>query len=30
MGHPIVNLFDCIDDLEYTEFIMGLPKNENF
>ena len=30
VSHPIINLFDCIDDLEYTSFILNFPKNGKF
>ncbi|AIQ95520.1 LLM class flavin-dependent oxidoreductase [Prochlorococcus sp. MIT 0604] len=29
-SYPIINLFDCIKDLGYTNFILDLPSNGNF
>ena len=29
-GYPIINLFDCINDSGYTDYILNLPKNGNF
>ena len=30
IGHPIINLFDCINDKVYSSYILNLPKNGNF
>jgi len=30
LGHPIVNLFDCINDSCYCDFILGLPRYGRF
>ena len=30
IGHPIINLFDCISEIDYTKYIFDFPKNGNF
>ena len=30
IGHPIINLFDCISEIDYTKYILNFPKNGNF
>ena len=30
IGHPIINLFDCINEIAYTKYIFDFPKNGNF